>query len=365
MVPVKVRPIGIVVLVGLAAAAAMVAAAVTMGAAPSESIPRWSVVPGPDNVSGLYGLNSVSCVSATSCQAVGLYQSHPGAAVRSVAESWNGTRWSMVLHPGNHSGVHGLNSVSCVSAHWCMAVGPGGIESWNGHTWSLVANPYPQGFYSVSCIAITFCKAVGGGAIASWNGTTWASASVSGVLQGVSCVSANSCTAVGYRLDPPQTLVESWNGSTWSSIRSPNKGTGPNYLNSVSCVSMRWCTAVGYFTAGRDGTLVESWNGTAWAIVDSPSEGMGSSNNTLAGVSCVSDTSCEAVGAYTGPQGAQTLIESWNGTRWSVRSSPDPGPSANLNSVACVLATSCTAVGMYFPAPNADVLARTLVESDL
>ena len=78
----------------------------------------------------------------------------------------------------------------------------------------------------------------------------------------------------------------------------------------MSCTAFSTCTAVGYYT-NSDGvteTLIESWNGTTWSVVPSLSR---ASNSVLEGVSCVSATACTAVGSYTSTSGAsRTLIES-------------------------------------------------------
>ena len=68
--------------------------------------------------------------------------------------------------------------------------------------------------------------------------------------------------------------------------------------------------------------------------------------SSLSGVSCVSDTSCQAVGYYIDPNGRpETLIESWNGKYWTITPSPN-GPTYNaLKGVSCVSATFCKAVG--------------------
>ena len=78
----------------------------------------------------------------------------------------------------------------------------------------------------------------------------------------VSCAGATSCTAVGAKesestdgLTLSGTLIEQWNGTTWSVIASPNPAAGLGVLNGVSCISARHCFAVGY--AGRARTLVE------------------------------------------------------------------------------------------------------------
>ncbi len=181
------------------------------------------------------------------------------------------------------------------------------------------------------------------------------------ILNGVSCVSATDCTAVGSVGNAPETLVESWNGTAWSVVPSPDPGSGDNILYGVSCASATACTAVGVSIqkvtgGGRTSkALVESWNGTAWSTVPTPDPG----NKTLVGVSCVSATDCTAVGSSG--NSAMTLVESWNGTAWSVVPSPNASGSINeLLAVSCVSATACSAVGQYY---NSQDLPRTLAES--
>jgi hypothetical protein len=69
----------------------------------------------------------------------------------------------------------------------------------------------------------------------------------------------------------------------------------------VSRASSDSCTAEG-FSWSVDQTLVESWDGTAWSIVSSPNPS--TAENTLGAVSCVGSTSCTAVGSSF-----QSLVE--------------------------------------------------------
>ena len=145
-------------------------------------------------------------------------------------------------------------------------------------------------------------------------------------LDAVSCVSPTVCMATGHRqnsIGALVTLAERWDGTRWSLVPTPSPGRTDSRLVAVSCVSAAACMAVG-FTQGRPGgTLAESWNGTRWSVVPSP--GHPHSADNLAGVSCVSPTACTAAGWYITSSGQQkTLIESWNGTRWSIVPSPNP-----------------------------------------
>jgi hypothetical protein len=182
------------------------------------------------------------------------------------------------------------------------------------------------------------------------------------VLNGVSCVSATACTAAGYSINSSgvyRTLIESWNGTSWSVVPSPNRGTATakNFLSGVSCVSVTACTAAGFYAnlRGVFRTLIESWNGTSWSIVPSPNGGTG--RNVFDGVSCVSVTACTAVGNDR----SRTLIESWDGISWAVVPSPNPGTGENvLDGVSCVSVTACTAAGF---STNLRGVFSTLIES--
>jgi hypothetical protein len=80
-----------------------------------------SVAPG----AGLY-VQSLSCGSPVTCQAVGFYP-RGGGALAPFAESWDGTAWSIQPVPTGAvtSGLEEiqLNGVSCPLAIWCLAVG--------------------------------------------------------------------------------------------------------------------------------------------------------------------------------------------------------------------------------------------------
>ncbi len=94
------------------------------------------------------------------------------------------------------------------------------------------------------------------------------------------------------------TLAESWNGSTWTVATTPNRTPRNDNLQAVSCVNSSNCVAAGFWqSSASDGkTLIESWNGSRWSDVGSPDPG---ADNQLHGVACTATTNCEAVG-YTG-----------------------------------------------------------------
>ena len=145
-------------------------------------------------------------------------------------------------------------------------------------------------------------------------------------------------------------MIEAWNGASWSIVASPDTSASQNnYLRGVSCVSSTSCKAVGNYNNGTlEQTLVESWNGTTWSIVACAN--MSGSSNYLDGISCTSSISCTAVGHYNNSGVDQTLAETWNGISWSIVATPNASNSQNnyLDDVSCVSSGLCTAVGGYY-----------------
>jgi hypothetical protein len=298
--------------------------------------------------------------------------------------SASGYPWTVVPTPNSAGALEtSLADTSCTPGGFCMAVGAtnhGRVdqafsEYMQDSPWAVVNTPSSSpnranDLYGVSCVSASFCVAVGVAAtsgigqtlIEQWDGSTWkllpspdTNPGEAQQLQAVSCTSVTSCQAVG-SVDEvagtTDTLVESWNGATWSIEGSPDEGTGGlSELDGVSCPASTECTAVGsYFNGSVDQTLVESWNGTTWSVVPSPDPSSGTTS-VLTSASCPLPTACTAVG-YSAPGSTfQTLVERWNGAVWAVVPSPDTAPTDFdvLQSVSCASPTWCSAVGSSTP----------------
>jgi len=99
-------------------------------------------------------------------------------------------------------------------------------------------------------------------------------------------------------------------------------------LGRVACVGAADCWAAGY--AGRGpltgpgpfATLIEHWNGQRWSVVPSPSVVRWSG---LGAVSCATSADCWAIGTWMRlphrPKGG-TLTEHWNGAAWARVATP-------------------------------------------
>jgi len=149
---------------------------------------------------------------------------------------------------------------------------------------------------------------------------------------------------------PILTLAEVWNGTSWSIQTTPNpSGTTLSSLLGVSCTAANACVAVGYnFTSsGVTLTLAEVWNGTTWTIQTTPNPS-GATTSELLGVSCTAANACVSTGYDEGGSGDEvTLAEVWNGTQWAIKSTPNPSGATTsvLLGVSCTAANACVSVG--------------------
>jgi hypothetical protein len=184
-------------------------------------------------------------------------------------------------------------------------------------------------------------------------------------LYSVSAVSSSDVRAVGSftAAEYDQTLIEHWNGVQWNVVASPNADTNLNALYDVVAISSNNVWAVGGYSRPNTkfgNTLIEHWNGTAWSIVSSPAPG---DDSFLESVDAISSNNIWAIGTYSDSSHAdQTLIEHWNGTAWSVVSSPSVASANNyMNAVSAVGSSNVWAAG-YTISTTGSGDARALVE---
>lgn len=156
---------------------------------------------------------------------------------------------------------------------------------------------------------------------------------------GVDATSTTNAWAVGRAENAPsqpltRPLVARWNGSTWSLASTPTLGgelrgvDGSAATNAFAVGSVEVPLGGGTVTSGP---LTERWNGTSWSVASSPTPA-GSTGAWLSGVKTFSTTNAWAVGQYfaSSQPFLRTLIQQWNGTGWSIVPSPNPDSAKNL-----------------------------------
>jgi hypothetical protein len=277
-----------------------------------------------------------------------------------LAEHFDGTRWRVVPTPTLSSG--GINppfanffGVAAAGTNdvWAVGnkIGPDNpdfgeqlIEHWNGKSWSVdttgpeIEDDSLSGVTVVASNNVWAVGAAGGNALVEhWDGTRWSIVSNSviagaGRLSAVSADSANDVWAVGQAGNGGPPILH-FNGTTWSRVAAPIPSLEANSVTALSPTNVWAVGTVQTFFNHRSHTkaAIEHWDGTSWSIVSSPSPtsslGLDSS---LRGIAAISANDIWAVGTFNkSTGGAATLTEHWDGMSWTIISSPNPGTASN------------------------------------
>jgi hypothetical protein len=301
----------------------------------------WSVVETP-NVGTNHG-NALLAVAAQpgAAWAVG-YDIGADYLSHGLIEAWDGNAWTVVDHPHPFE-TENLYGVAAVSARDVWAVGSGRNDQgdfhaftlhFDGSRWSLVtpANPGTNGnvLYAVVANASNDVWAVGQkigdappdqGLLEHWDGRRWSEVP-SGVnvapstqLIGVDSVAGDDVRAVGDAQDGVvslRTFALTGEGTRFSLQGTPDPNVGDNRLTGVAAVTDNESWAVGSTldaTSGNLLTLVATGGeGTPWTQVASPSPGFDNGDSQLATLTKFGKDDLWAVGAFDGPDAAQTLV---------------------------------------------------------
>jgi hypothetical protein len=274
------------------------------------------------------------------------YTFHPLVERRDAASG----SWGVVASPNSLARNSYLNAVAGSGPNDVWAVGgadDGGstyetlVEHWDGSSWSIVSTAsFPGVLHGVVALGPDNVWAVGNenypgrGLIEHWDGTSWTATYLryAALLRGIAAVGARQIWAVGQRYgrNPygDATLTLRFNGRSWSRVPSPDPLSGTdtdqNWLTSVSAVTANDVWAVGRY-GNHDGgppdqTLIEHWNGGRWTVVPSPNPGGPSVDNDLWGVAARGSNDVWAVGgvgAFLNPQFSSPVSLHWNGSTWA------------------------------------------------
>jgi hypothetical protein len=169
-------------------------------------------------------------------------------------------------------------------------------------------------------------------------------------LESVSASSATDVWAAGKG-------VYHWDGLTWSLVPAPGLGN-PDPLGyadtvfaAVTAVAPSNAWIVGYTSfLGTPQTLVEHWDGSKWSVIPSPVITGGSGLNA---VTALNANDAWAVGSRAGglPEFQAirvTLTVHWDGSSWTAVPSPNiSNRSHELNDVVAIASNDVWAVGYY------------------
>jgi hypothetical protein len=232
-----------------------------------------------------------------------------------LIEHWDGTNWSVVPSPTPTNGGE-LGSVTAVSSNDVWAAGnvldssgaavAALVEHWDGASWSIVSSSVFNGVTNpdVSADASNDVWAVAGTTSLHFDGTNWnvinPNTGVTGV--GVDALSPTNVWAVGQGRDSDGdsnfARIEHFDGTSWSIVPNPRVNPAEpldtqSELAGIAAISANDIWAVG---EALNQTLTEHWDGTSWSVISSPDPGK---FNVLVAATAVSDGTVAAVGYQT------------------------------------------------------------------
>ncbi|HEY4384996.1 MAG TPA: hypothetical protein VGN34_11040 [Ktedonobacteraceae bacterium] len=339
----------------------------------------WKVVASPNPASVTNILNGLTVLTPNNAWAVGsaLDKVHGN---QTLIEHWDGKKWTVIASPTpnifiTHAGhlasvaAAGPNDVWAVGEYINSVLGSTHtlIEHWNGRQWGIVPSPNPGSFLntmsSITTLAPnniwatgTYSSAKDGSTramILHWNGKAWsviatpAPANFSNLLNNITAVAPNNIWAVGAMVNKQsnsaqsQVLIEHWNGAHWSRVAGPAlpRGASGAFLQGISRApgnKLIWAVG-GYYKGGQSrlSTLIEVWNGKKWTIIASPNRS--NIDNMLMSVTATAANSIWAVGGTSKNGPGQSLIEHWDGARWTIVNNPNPGPSTTVHFLTSIM----------------------------
>ncbi|HLJ91962.1 MAG TPA: hypothetical protein VKU02_02085 [Gemmataceae bacterium] len=239
------------------------------------------------------------------------------------------------------------------------------VEHWDGRKWSLVSSPTPPVGGQLNTVAALAANNIWAGGsngsanlIEHYDGTAWSIVAAptpqrQSSIASISAISATDIWAVGAGGKYASGEALHWNGQAWSIVATPQPFFQGALRSVVALASNNvWAVGAAQPRTGLSGevTVIEHWDGTSWTIVTSPNIAPSVTSNFLSGIAAVSATDIWAVGFYTDSTGTHTLTEHWDGTSWSNVPSPNgSGAASVLNGVAATNTGIIVAVGESGP----------------
>ena len=347
---------------------AAAALAVLAGSAAAAGARSWQVSATPNAGTG-DGLSGVSALSARDVWAVG--RTPGGSSNRPLVEHFDGSSWSVVPSPdpGPFSFLEGVSAASSGDV-WAVGSAQLGVaqaartlvEHWNGSAWSIVPSVDPKPVSTLSgvlALSPTDVWAVGnaskklngahgGPLVEHYDGHAWSNVKVPKVNGSLRAITRapSGLWAVG-----EDGVVLHQDASGWHSVPTPAPAGARTWvLSAVTTTPAGDLWAVGAGVRPQSGgsfTLVEHYDGTSWSIVTSPSPS--AFRSSLMGVAALSATDLWAVGVADDPGDRHPLLLHWDGTSWNqAQGGPSTPAGSELTAVGQAGARQLWAVGDSF-----------------
>lgn len=301
--------------------------------------------------------STLSCGAEGSCEAIGAtYDGNESDDFTTFVDALSGGSWtsSVLPVPSGDTVLGPPPSLDCPSADFCVATGAGGdtigdyhgyIDTFSNGAWSVANEALPPGSQ--------------------------------GSLDGVSCSSTTSCTAVGWESEsgPTTSVVDTYSNGQWTVASIPSLESSE--LWSVACPTDGQCVAVGYARSGDSAQGFESeLDNGVWISTPSPSVASNVDLEPML-VSCGNSDTCVALANATAisPEGngaptsgvQLTLNAAVPSTTTAVSVSPTTPTFASPTTLTASVASSDGDGTVMFSVdgtPLDDCLTQPLVDDD-
>jgi hypothetical protein len=325
---------------------------------------RWTIVPTPNVGPYTNRINALVAVARNAAWATGDY--YDGTAFRTLSERWNGSTWSLVPSPSVGTLTNGLGAIAALSATDILVGGvafrgsSGGnplFERWNGAAWSVVPGAVVGGSGQLDTATARSASdiwAVGYDGVEHWDGRVWSIGALPELtgFNDVAEINPTDVWAAGSYQAGGSALVH-WNGAVWSDSPHPSISSFDGF-GSVTALSPTnvWAAGSGY--QSENVPLVEHFDGKTWTLVSIPLP-KPNDGGAISEIRAVAPSDIWAVGWYLPKtSGYEPLAEHWNGSTWSAVATPTiPGQAAYFENLSIVSADDIWAVGANGSATSA------------
>jgi hypothetical protein len=348
----------------------------------TPAVGSWQVVPSPNGGKQADGnvFLATAALSSTDVWAIGAEPNPSQFLTATLAEHWDGVRWSIVPTPAISAPTVQLNSIAAVNSGNVWAAGYSDnpnclcgqtiVEHWNGSRWTRLTTPNPGVADYLTGIAATSATdvwVVGYEWISNfvefplllhYDGRTWRIFNTSrlqfGQLSSVFARSTNDVWAVGWTGQTPKVkaLALHWNGRFWKRAAFPTESGGWIVLKNVFGVAGNDVWAVGsYQFSDINGLSLRArsyhWNGSVWSPVTVGLSGYSYLDSITA--KATDDVWAVGEGIVFPSLNELQVTFHWNGSVWSNVSNPNQGV---LYGVSASSSSDVWAVGAGFVSPG-------------
>lgn len=348
----------------------------TLPASAFSQVLKWRIVKSPSGgpQPAKNQFLAVADLSSTNAWAVGTRSVSVNFPTATLAEHWDGMRWSVVSTPKVFQPTAQLNSITTDAQSDVFAAGFSDdpsclcgktlVERWTGQSWMRIPTPNPNVADYIDGIAAPSASDVWvvgqrwitqqsfEPLIMHFDGHLWKAVDTSQLVGGnlftIFASASNDIWAIGDvgRIGQESILALHFNGSSWRQVAFPPDQADYTIIRSVSGTGRNDVWAAGFESAGGfEFALMYHWDGTAWTQVDVANL---SQPSYFVGVKAIAPDDVWAIGqgvVEPNNNNVQNITYHWNGSGWSNVPNPDDLQEAVYSGIAASSSEDVWAVG--------------------